>query len=91
MGPEAMHLMRAIKEHYPDMRAGSVVDPFGAVADVGLDPHDPGFRVGLHELLEADVLRHSTAPEHLTPSTMGMNPRFEVTSEGEARIARADQ
>ena len=81
--------MRAIKERYPDVRAGSVVDPFAAIATVGLNPDAPGFRIGLHERLEAEVLRHSTAPEHLNASAEGMNPHFEVTPEGELQIAQA--
>jgi len=44
------------------------------------------FRVALHELLEAEVLRHSTASEHLSASIKGMNPQFEVTPEGVRRI-----
>jgi hypothetical protein len=53
---------------------------------VDLDPNDPMFRVALHELLEAEVLRHSTAPEHLSASIKGTNPQFEVTPEGAQRI-----
>jgi len=86
MGPEAIRLMRAIKERYPDVKAGDYVDPFAAAAGVGLNPNDPGFRIGLHELLEAEVLRHSTAPEHLSASIKGTNPQFEVTPEGAQRI-----
>ena len=78
MEQEAISLMRAIMERYPDVEAGDLVDP--------LDPNDPMFRVALHELLEAEVLRHSTAPEHLTASIEGMNPQFEVTPEGARRI-----
>jgi len=89
MGPEAIRLMRAIKERYPDVKAGDYVDPFAAAAGVGLNPNDPGFRIGLHELLEAEVLRHSTAPEHLTAAVRGMSPHFEVTPEGEMQIALA--
>ena len=44
------------------------------------------FRVALHELLEAEVLRHSTAPEHLSASIKGTNRQFEVTPEGAQRI-----
>jgi hypothetical protein len=89
METEALRLMRAIKERYPDVEAGDFVDPFAAAAqDPGTDlnPNDPMFRVVLHELLEAEVLRHSTAPEHLTASVKGMNPQFEVTPEGAQRI-----
>ena len=90
MEPEAGRLMRAIKEQYPDVEAGDFVDPFIAAAQApsaDLDPNDPMFRVALHELLlEAEVLRHSTAPEHLTASMKGTNPQFEITSEGTRRI-----
>ena len=89
MEPEAGSLMRAIKEQYPDVEAGDFVDPFIAAAQVpsaDLDPNDPMFRVALHELLEAEVLRHSTTSEHLTASIKGMNPQFEVTPEGARRI-----
>jgi len=89
MGPEALRLMWTIKERYPDIEAGDFVDPFITAAQApsaDLDPNDPMFRVALHELLEAEVLRHSTAPEHLSPSIKGMNPQFEVTPEGARRI-----
>ena len=88
MEPEAVTLMRAIKERYPDLKAGDFVDPFVAAQTpgAGLDSDDPTFRMALHELLEAEVLRHSTAPEHLSESIKGMNPRFEVTLEGVQRI-----
>jgi hypothetical protein len=85
MEPEALRLMRAIKERHPDLEAGELVDPFIAAArtpGADLDPNDPMFRVALHELLEAEMLRHSTAPEHLTASIKGTNPQFEVTPEG---------
>ena len=84
MEPEAVRLMRTIKERYPDVKAGDFVDPFVAAqaAGAGLDSNDPMFRVALHELLEAEMLRHSTAPEHLTASIKGTNPQFEVTPEG---------
>ena len=89
MEPEAARLMRAIKERYSDVAAGDFVDPFIAAAQASgadLDPNDPMFRAALHELLEAEVLRHSTAPEHLTASIKGTNPQFEVTPEGARRI-----
>jgi len=89
MEPEAVRLMRAIKERYPDVEAGDFVDPFIAAAQApsaDLDPNDPLFRAVLHELLEAEVLRHSTAPEHLSASIEGKNPQFEVTLEGARRI-----
>ena len=92
MEPEAIRLMRAIKERYPDVKAGDDVDPFIAAArfpDADLDPSDPMFRVALHELLEAEVLRHSTAPEQITASGKGMNPHFEVTPEGAQRIVES--
>ena len=89
MEPEAVRLMRAIKERYPDLEAGDFVEPFIAAAQApsaDLDPNDPLFRAVLHELLEAEVLRHSTAPEHLSASIKVMNPQFEVTPEGAQRI-----
>jgi hypothetical protein len=88
MEPEAVRLMRTIKERYPDVKAGDFVDPFIAAQAPGadLDSNDPMFRMALHELLEAEVLRHSTAPEHLTASIKGTNPQFEVTPEGARRI-----
>jgi len=84
MEPEAIRLMRAIKERYPDVKSGVSVDSFIAAQfpDADLNPNDPMFRVALHELLEDEVLRHSTAPEQLTASVKGMNPQFEVTAEG---------
>ena len=85
MEPEAVRLMRAIKERYPDVEAGDFVDPFIAAAQApsaDLEPNDPMFRVALHELLEAEMLRHSTAPEHLSTSIKGTNRQFEVTPEG---------
>jgi hypothetical protein len=85
METEALRLLRAIKEQYPDDVAGDFVDPFVAAAqapDADLNPNDPMFRVALHELLEAELLNHSTAPEHLTAAGKGMNPHFEVTLEG---------
>jgi len=84
MEPEAIRLMRAIKERYPDVKSGVFVDSFIAAQfpDADLNPNDPMFRVALHELLEDEVLRHSTAPEQLTASVKGMNPQFEVTAEG---------
>ena len=92
MEPEAIRLMRAINERYTDLKAGDDVDPFIAAAqfpDADLDPNDPMVRVALHELLEAEVLRHSTAPERLTASGKGMNPQFEVTAEGAQRIVES--
>lgn len=92
MEPEALRLMRAIKELYPDVKAGDFVDPFIAAAQApgaDLDSNDPMFRMALHELLEAEVLRHSTAPEHLTASVKGTNPQFEVTPEGAQRITES--
>ena len=92
MEPEAIRLMRAIKERYPDLKAGDSVDPFIAAAqspEAHLNPNDPMFRVALHELLEAEVLRHSTAPERLTASVKGTNPHFEVTAEGAQRIVES--
>ena len=89
MEPEAIRLMQAIKERYSDVVAGDFVDPFIAAAQapsVELAPNDPMFRVALHELLEAEVLRHSTAPEHISASIKGTNPQFEVTPEGAQRI-----
>jgi len=89
MEPEAVRLMRAIKERYPDVEAGDFVDPFIAAAQApsaDLYPNDPMFRVALHELLEAEVLRHSTAPEHLSASIQGTNRQFEVTPQGAQRI-----
>ena len=74
---------------YPDLEAGEFVDQFIPAAQASsadLDPNDPMFRVALHELLEAEVLRHSTAPEHLTASIKGTNPQFEVTLEDARRI-----
>jgi len=92
MEPEAVRLMRAIKERHPDLEAGDFVDPFIVAArapSADLDPNDPMFRLALHELLEAEVLRHSTAPEHLSASVKGMNPQFEVTPEGVQRIVES--
>ena len=89
MEPEAGRLMRTIKEQYPYVEAGDYVDPFIAAAQApsaDLDPNDPMFRVALHELLEAEVLMHSTAPEDLSASIKGTNPQFEVTPEGARRI-----
>jgi len=88
MEPEAVRLMRAIKERYPDVKPDDLVDPFVAAQAPGadLDSNDPMFRMALHELLEAEVLRHSTAPEHLSASIKVMNPQFEVTPEGAQRI-----
>ena len=89
MEPKAVRLMRAIKERYPDVEAGGFVDLFIAAAQApsaDLDPNDPMFRVALHELLETEVLRHSTVPEHLSASIKGTNPQFEVTPEGARRI-----
>ena len=88
MEQEAISLMRAIMERYPDVEAGDLVDPFIAAQapSADLEPNDPMFRVALHELLEAEVWRHSTAPEHLIASIEGMNPQFEVTPEGARRI-----
>ena len=89
MEPEAIRLMRAIKERYSDVEAGDSVDPIIAAAqfpDADLNPNDPMVRVALHELLEAEVLRHSTAPEHLSASLKGTNPQFEVSPEGAQRI-----
>jgi hypothetical protein len=89
MEPEAVKLMQAIKERYPDVEAGDFVDPFIAAAQdpsADLDPSDPMFRVALHELLGAEVLRHSTAPEHLSASIKGTNRLFEVTPEGARKI-----
>jgi hypothetical protein len=92
MEPEAIKLMRAIKARYPDVKAGDDVDPFIAAAqfpETDLDPDDPMFRVALHELLEAEVLRHSTSPEQLTASVKWTNPQFEVTAEGAQRIVES--
>jgi hypothetical protein len=92
MEPEAIRLMRAIKVRYPDVKSGDSVDPFIAAAqfpDADLNPNEPMFRIALHELLEAEVLRHSTAPEHLSASVKGMNPQFEVTAEGVQRIVES--
>jgi hypothetical protein len=92
MEPEAIKLMRAIKARYPDVKAGDDVDPFTAAAqfpDADLNPNDPMFRVALHELLETEVLRHSTSPEQLTASVKGTNPHFEVTPEGALRIVES--
>jgi len=49
MEPEAVRLMRAIKERYPDVEAGDFVDPFIAAAQTpsaDLEPKDRMFRVG---------------------------------------------
>ena len=92
MEPEAVRLMRAIKARYPDLKAGDDVDPFIAATqfpDADLNPDDPMFRVALHELLETEVLRHSTAPEHLSASGEATNPQFEVTPEGAQRIVES--
>jgi hypothetical protein len=48
---EAISLMRAIMERYPDVEAGDLVDPFIAAAQApsaDLEPNDPMFRVALH-------------------------------------------
>ena len=87
MGPEAVRLMRAIKERCPDVKAGAVVDPFIAAAGVELNPTDPGYRVAMRELLEAGVLKPRPDLDHQAASIMGANPQYEVTPEGVRRIA----
>ncbi len=89
MEPEAVRLMRAIKERYPDVEAGDFVDPFIAAAQASsadLDPNAPMFRVALHELLEDEVLRHSDGPRAPLRVDQGNEP----TVRGHARRRAAD-
>ena len=88
MGPEAIRLMRAIRERYPDVRVGSEVDPYAAAATSGegIDPDDPVYRVGVRELLEAGVLSPMETPS-LPSGIAGANRPYRVTPEGELQIA----
>jgi len=86
MGPESVRLMRAIKELYPDVEAGKMVDPYIAACNAALDPDDPGYNAALRELLEAEVLRHSPEFDNLTTRVVNMNQHYEVTPEGARTI-----
>jgi hypothetical protein len=56
MSPAAIRLMRAIKQLYPDVEAGKMVDPYSAAYHAALYPNAPAYDVTLRELLDAEVL-----------------------------------
>ena len=57
MRPEAVSLMRAIKRRYPEVEAGTHIDPFVAAHDAAFNPDTPAYGMALRELLNEDVLR----------------------------------
>ncbi len=87
--PEALKLMRAIKKRYPDVEAGTMVDPYSAAYDAALNPEAPAYNVALRELLHADVLRRSPEFDRLTARAVNMNLQYKITPEGERLIADA--
>ena len=68
---------------------GDMMDPFGTAAGADLNPNDPGYRVALRDLQNADVLRLWQSPnlDHISATLMGTNPQYQVTSEGARGIA----
>ena len=89
MGPEAVSLMRAIKRRYPEVEAGTQVDPSVAAHDAAFDPDTPAYGAALRELLNEDVLRRSPGYDNLTSTAVNANPHYQVTPEGSHLIATA--
>lgn len=89
MSPAAIRLMRAIKQLYPDVEAGKMVDPYSAAYHAALYPNAPAYDVTLRELLDAKVLRRSPEFDSRMAGIVNINQHYEVTPEGASRIAGA--
>ena len=59
MSPAAIRLMRAIKQLYPDVEAGKMVDPYSAAYHAALYPNAPAYDVTLRELPARAARRRS--------------------------------
>ncbi len=89
MRPETIWVMRAIKARYPDVEAGTIVDPYAAAHDAALNPDGPGYETALRELIDAHALSSPTGWDDLDPIAVDAKRRYEVTPRGKRMIAGA--
>ena len=85
-GAGAIRLMRAIKLRHPVIEAGMAVDPYTSAYDAGLPVDSPGYDAALDELVDAYVLRRAVEAERLLSNVQGLNPQYEITTEGARAI-----
>lgn len=86
---ETIWVMRAIKSRYPEVEAGTMVDPYVAAQEAMLNPDGPGYKRGLRELLAAEALRSLPGRPAPASAAVGANPQYQVTSKGKLMIAGA--
>jgi hypothetical protein len=73
----ALELLQAIREHYPDIYAGAWVNPYTAALEAGLDPDSTHHRVAMEYLQAEDVLEEAEESREL-----GEGPFYTITLRG---------
>jgi hypothetical protein len=61
----ALELLQAIREHHPDIYAGTWVNPYTAALEAGLDPDSTHYRVAMEYLQAEDVLEEAEESREL--------------------------
>jgi hypothetical protein len=74
----ALELLRAIREHHPDIYAGAWVNPYTAALEVGLDPDSTHYRVTMEYLQAEEVLEEAEDSRGLG----GEGPLYTITLRG---------
>ena len=73
----ALQLLRAIREHHPDIYAGAWVNPYTAALEAGLDPDSRSYKGAMEYLQAEDVLELAEEARELAGS-----PLYTITLRG---------
>ena len=71
--------MRTVKQLYPRVEAGKMVDAYSAAYHAALYPNAPAYDVTLRELLDAGVLRRSPEFDSRMAGIVNIDQHYEVT------------
>jgi hypothetical protein len=74
----ALELLRAIREHHPDIYAGAWVNPYTAALEAGLGPDSTHYRVAMEYLRAEEVLEEAEESRGLG----GGGPLYTITLRG---------
>jgi hypothetical protein len=73
----ALELLRAIREHHPDLYAGAWVNPYRAALEAGMDPDSRSYKGAMEYLQAEDVLEWAEEARELAGS-----PLYTITLRG---------
>ena len=77
----ALELLRAIREHHPDIYAGAWVNPYTAALEAGLDPDSSSYREAMEYLQAEEALEQAEESLELEGS-----PLYTITLRGMAML-----